>query len=316
MGPPLKAVTNFFVWISMFLCLVSYIIVIHDNAEEFLKDTWLNNRFLLVTLASIFVTPLCFLDLKILEMTSSVAIAINVYVLLLVGTLYFQKVAEDKLPSGSCLFGGTVRGNVAMITVMFQAVIIQMCVLPMYKELADRTPRKFDKIVAVGFGTLFFIFCGFSIAAYMLVGPEVTSDVLQDLTKVSDTAWTRVAQAGVMLVVACVYPIMVYPMIEPLQAMGTGRIGITAAKLGIVVAGLLVSSQIQSLGFVNVLNGAMSAGIFVALVPSVVGLVLLDSSPRKRAALWVLLVGGLTVSVAGLVFNQNYLEDLKCYLPA
>lgn len=314
-GPALEFITNVFVWISMFLCLVSYIIVIHDSAENFVKDTWLDNRLLLVTLASILVLPLTFLSQRLLEKTSTVAIAINVYLFVLVGVLYCQQASNDNLPQ-SCIFGVTIKGNFAMITVMFQAVIVQMCVLPMYQELEDRSPQKFDKIVAVGFGVLFFIFCGFASVSYMLYGPTVESDIL---TQLPHNAWGDLAKIGVIFVVACVYPIMVYPMIAPLIA-SDGMFGMsptvlaTSAKFVIVLGALLVASRVDSLGVVNVINGAMSAAVFVALVPSVVGLCLLDTSPPGKIALTVLLVVGLLVSGLGFIFKENYVDDLKCSL--
>jgi len=322
LGPPLQVITNIFVWISMFLCLVSYIIVIHDSGAHFLKHTFLNSRLMLVSLASLLVLPLCFLSQKWLEKTSSIAVLINIYLFVLVGVFYGQKAGNDDLPDNCCALGWTIRGNFAMVTVMFQAVIIQMCVLPMYRELENRTPEKFDRIVAVGFSALFVIFSGFSTLAYLLIGPNVSNDVLKPASEggLPDSRWTDAAKLGVIFVVACVYPIMVYPMIAPLQSSeflrGPRRkIAITSAKVLIVLAALVVSWLVDSLGVVNVVNGAMSCGIFVALVPSVVGLRLLEAGAGYRVALVLLLVFGLAVSGAGFVFSDNYTGDLKCAIP-
>merc|ERR1719454_2270023 len=104
----------------MFLCLVSYIIVIHDSAEGFLKGTQFNSRLTIVSLASLLVLPLCFLKMKWLEKTSSVAVFINIYLFILVGVYYAQKASQHDLPDGSCMIGWTVRGNFSMVTVMFQ----------------------------------------------------------------------------------------------------------------------------------------------------------------------------------------------------
>lgn len=198
---------------------------------------------------------------------------------------------------------------------MFQAVIIQMCVLPMYEELENRSPQKFDKIVAVGFGVLFLIFCGFSALGYLFIGPKVQSNILADLPH---NVWADAAQVGSIVVVACVYPIMVYPMIAPLQGASLrglpSRTVASVAKGVIVVAAMLAAFFFDSLGFVNIVNGAMQAGIFVALVPSAIGLLLLDGGVFKKAALVVLLVGGLIVAGSGFVFSHNYVEDLTCHI--
>mmetsp|Transcript_108818 Transcript_108818/g.338049 ORF Transcript_108818/g.338049 Transcript_108818/m.338049 type:complete len:418 (-) Transcript_108818:68-1321(-) len=319
LGKPLQAATNVFVWASMFLCLVSYVIVIHDSALKFVRGTWLESRLVLVALASLCVLPLCFLNQQWLEKTSSVAIAVNIYLFGLLGVLYCQAASDGDLPPGSCLLGSTVRGNFAMISVMFHAVVIQMCVLPMYAELENRSPQKFNKIVAVGFTILFVLFSGFSIAGYLLIGENVKSNILQDLPR---STGSSIAQVGVMLVVACVYPIMVYPMIAPLQACqgdlcGVPRgLALATAKCVIVAGAMLTALVVEELGTVNVVNGAVSAAMCVAILPSVIGLVLLESGACGKAALVSLLVGGLAVSVFGLYFDRNYVEDLRCLVPA
>merc|ERR1712066_390195 len=184
-----------------------------------------------------------------------------------------------------------------------------MCVLPMYQELENRSPEKFDKIMTNGFSALFVIFAGFSVLAYLLYGPGVESNILQNLPV---DIGSDVAQVGMMVVVACVYPIMLYPMvaIQPIASRGVAAQQI--AKVVIVLLALLTSIFVTTLGFVNVINGAMSAAVFVALIPSLFGLLLLDTGALHKVALVLLLVGGLCVSGMGFVFSDNYVADLKC----
>mmetsp|Transcript_58855 Transcript_58855/g.140375 ORF Transcript_58855/g.140375 Transcript_58855/m.140375 type:complete len:444 (-) Transcript_58855:251-1582(-) len=329
LGRRLQLITNVLVWTSMFLCLVSYMIVIHDSAIRFLHGTRLEARPLLVTVASVLVLPLCFLNQSRLESTSSVAIIINIYLFVLVGVLFAKSRAHGELPESTCLIGSTIRGEFAATSVMFQAVIIQMCVLPMYKELENRSPKKMDRIVAVGFGSLFFIFCGFAILGYLYVGPQVDSNILTNLPR---GPWADAAQIGTILVVACVYPIMLYPMIAPLEelqsqarsvALDAGSsdghfrrkcfsVLLPLAKVAIVAAVAIVAVFVDSLGFVNTVNGAMSAGVFVAIIPSLVGMCLLDGKALQKVALMVLLVVGLSLAALGLAFTQNYVSDLHC----
>jgi len=277
----------------------------------------LEHRVFLVGIASLCVLPLCFMSQRLLEKTSAIAIFVNIYLFVLIGVMYGQAAEHDDLPHNCCLIGNTVRGNFAMASVMFQAVIIQMCVLPMYEELEDRSPEKFDKIVAVGFGCLFLIFCGFSIVGYLLIGPQVQSNILEDLPK---GPWTSIAQAGVMLVVACVYPIMVYPMIAPICSGDVRMFGMNRgmvvifAKVAIVACAFFAATFVHSLGIINVINGAMSAGIFVALIPSIFGFVMLEPGPYKKVAFLLLLVCGLVLAALGLVFSDNYVSDLTCYV--
>merc|ERR1712232_821813 len=88
----------------------------------------------------------------------------------------------------------------------------------------------------------------------------------------------------------------------------------TVAKIAIVLAAMFTALCVHSLGVVNVLNGAMSAAVFVAVIPSVIGLCLLDGNICKKSCLCMLLVGGLTVAGIGLVLTKNYVEDLTCHV--
>lgn len=324
-GRPMQVVINIFVNFSMFLCLVSYLIVMHDSGVSFFQSHHDKQhagpvhipRIIPVSIAALVVLPLCFLSMQLLEKTSSIAIGINIYLFVLVGVFYVKASKNHDLPDDCCLLGATVKGNFAMATVLFQAVIVQMCAPPMYKQLEDRSPQKFDRIVAISFCVLFVLFSGFSTICYLLIGPQVSSNVLEDLPH---NIGSLIAQGGVILVVACVFPIMVIPMIEPLETMQirvldsskTRNTFIALVKVFIVAASWLVSVFVRSLGIVNVINGAMSAGVFVALVPSAIGFFLLDTGKCYKATLFLLLIIGLGMAGAGFVFSDNYVDELKC----
>ncbi|CAE7357485.1 SLC38A6, partial [Symbiodinium microadriaticum] len=85
-----------------------------------------------------------------------------------------------------------------------------------------------------------------------------------------------------------------------------------------VVASFLVALEVRSLGLVNVLDGALCVGVFTALAPGLVGLLLMDrQSFAWKSAMYLLLAGGIAMSVLGLVFTQNEPELLAqaCKLP-
>mmetsp|Transcript_55270 Transcript_55270/g.173293 ORF Transcript_55270/g.173293 Transcript_55270/m.173293 type:complete len:116 (+) Transcript_55270:1-348(+) len=115
---------------------------------------------------------------------------------------------------------------------------------------------------------------------------------------------------------------MVYPMIAPLEAgkdslcSFSSTAAIPLAKVAIVAASLVAAACITTLGHVNVVNGALSALVFVAVIPSVVGLVLLDTGGCHKVALRFLLVFGIGLSLLGFVFNDNYVADLRCVIDA
>mmetsp|Transcript_89272 Transcript_89272/g.139744 ORF Transcript_89272/g.139744 Transcript_89272/m.139744 type:complete len:332 (-) Transcript_89272:45-1040(-) len=323
----------------MMLSLISYLIAIHDSAIIFVKDSWLaQGRLPLVGLAALLVLPLCFLPQKYLSPTSLVATLANVNLFALLAALLVGHGSDGSLPSETCIFG-VARGGVTMISAMMQCIIIQMCVLPMYEVLENRSPQKFRRVLAVAFGALIVIFCGFSIMAYLVFGPTVESNVLINLPR---NAWADVSQVSVILVVAAVYPIMLLPMLAPIKSLdmhwflgGTENerrltsddedvresivnaaifrrkcfvVAVTVAIVGISFIGAYL---IESLGFINVVDGSLCVGVFTSLAPGLVGLWLLDRCSRvwniKMAAL---LFVGTVAFIVGLALTDNYRDEL------
>jgi len=326
LGPGMQIFTNLMVWVVLFGSLVSYIISICDSAQPFIAGTFLEKRWALAGLASILVLALCFLDQKYLSFSSAAAILVNMYLLGLVCSEYGKRAAHGELPAGVCGFG-FAKGSVTMVSTMMQSVIIQMCVLPMYKELENRSPRRFGRLLTVAFSVLALIFIILAMAGYYAFGPSVESNLLSSLPR---TTANNVAQAGMILTMAAVYPIMMIAMIAPVKNLPLERFGwqaqavrrkfmaVSGLILFFVVASFLVALEVRSLGLVNVLDGALCVGVFTALAPGLVGLLLMDrQSFAWKSAMYLLLAGGIAMSVLGLVFTQNEPELLAqaCKLP-
>merc|ERR1719487_2619331 len=121
-----------------------------------------NNRHIVVGLTALIILPITFLNQRNMAWTSSVVVLVNVYIFLLLIRLY----EVQPTPTDVCILGFST-GSIAMVSAMMQAVIIQMCILPMYGQLEDRSPRKFQGIVMTAFSALFAIFAGFSAIAYL-----------------------------------------------------------------------------------------------------------------------------------------------------
>merc|ERR1712203_114232 len=136
-----------------------------------------NSRVLWLTVGSVVALPMCFLDQEKLSFTSTFAIIVNIY--LFGAVVYFALAspaeADPSLPICNLAF---TKGSVAMFSLLMMAIIIQMCVLPMYKTLEDRSVEKFRTIVKKSFAFLFFLFAGFFYMSLVAFGEHVPSDVL------------------------------------------------------------------------------------------------------------------------------------------
>eukprot|EP00930_Biecheleria_cincta_P076748 TRINITY_DN63970_c0_g1_i1.p1 TRINITY_DN63970_c0_g1~~TRINITY_DN63970_c0_g1_i1.p1 ORF type:complete len:536 (+),score=74.97 TRINITY_DN63970_c0_g1_i1:32-1609(+) len=396
LGPMMQILTNAMVWIALFGSLASYIIGMCDSASPFLRGSFLDHRIIVAGFSSLLVTPLCFLDQKYLSFSSTAAVLVNCYLMILVLSEFVRRSTQKTLPSETCVMGLTT-GSLTMVSTAAQCIIIQMCVLPMYQEFEGRFqqpqawsepvddvrnyadaieshlgrpphpedkiktrdgqeisflqltelandisqsafpiqiqarplgPQKFAKVLMVAFSLLVLLFSAMATAGYLTFGENVQSNLLLSLP--NDSAG-QVAQAGMFLVLGAVYPIMMIAMIAPIKNMepekfGEGLAGkrkkslvVTGATLLLIAASFGVALVVDSLGMVNVLDGALCMCFFTALVPGLVGLLLLErQSQLWRSFMYALLVGGFILGILGIVYTENNPDKLRsaCNLPA
>eukprot|EP00747_Dinoflagellata_sp_TGD_P184072 gnl/TRDRNA2_/TRDRNA2_39403_c0_seq1.p1 gnl/TRDRNA2_/TRDRNA2_39403_c0~~gnl/TRDRNA2_/TRDRNA2_39403_c0_seq1.p1 ORF type:complete len:504 (-),score=53.48 gnl/TRDRNA2_/TRDRNA2_39403_c0_seq1:57-1568(-) len=359
------------IWVSVFLCLVSYIIVVTDAFDP-LVASYQYGRSLCIWVVSVTVLPLCFLDQSYLAFASSLGIAANVYIFVLTTAIFAGK--DKHAVAAQCCLLGLGSGSISMVSALMQAAIVQMCVLPMYEQLDQRSPRLFAKCLGWSFGFIFLLFTGFSTMAYLTYGPRVSSNVLKDLPH---SISGNVARAGMAIAVLCVYPILITSMIAPIRhseerAARCGRefqfpspqsnlpspipsphnspsLGCASAPLLcdgleepfdgcspyrrcwescsltrfptvksshlatmlIVVLSGVGAMQVHDLGTVNILNGALQVAGLVSLSPGLVGIFLLGWESRAwLAAMTCLIIFGAVMSVVGLFFTSNRVEEV------
>lgn len=311
LGQISQAGVNAVIWLGTFACLVSYMIVVADcsvpNLEPHLSVP--GNKYFreqIVVLASALVLPLCALDQRRLAFTSSLALGAVLVIFVLLLSISATETANGENPK-ICI-AGLARGSVAMMAAMMQTVVIQMCILPMYGEMRDRSPAAFKQVLTVSFGVLFLICASFSILGYYAFGDVVRSNVLVNLPMTSSG---NIGRACAVVSVLAVYPIMLKPMTAAAEAQGLPD---SATRWFIVSAVMICACFCQDLGRINILNGSISMGVFVAFVPFVVGLYLMEARSKEqswRAAMVALLVLGLISSALGLYLVDNYQEELQ-----
>jgi len=301
---------NVMIWMSNLMCLVGYVIIIADNMSKVLAGGPFDSRFLYVSVGSVIAFCLCFLSQDALAFSSTFAILVNIYLFMVV--CYFGISSPAKLTSmlpgdpwvGPVCYLAFSKGGVAMFSALMMGLIIQMCVLPFYQELQDRSVAKFRTILKKAFVFLFFLFAGFLYMSLLAFGEGVFSNVLENFP---DGLLGSMAQIGMVGVALSVYPLMLMPMVAPIKTQYGAKIsGMTT--LGIVVLTAVISYFVTSLGFVVVLNGAVSVSGFVALAPAVVGLYLVNAN---KIAMYGLMFLGCLMTILGVFFTSNYVEDLR-----
>lgn len=307
-----QASCNVVLFATMFLVLVGYIITIVDSLYV-IPSLAHRPRLHLVLIASAIVLPICFLDQRYLSATSAITVAVNINIFILIATVFGNEDFEGTSPT-TCGFGLST-GLIAMLSAMMQTVTIQMCALPMYEEMEHRNAARFNRVVAVSFTTLFVLFAAFSVVGYLAFGDEVRSNVLLNLPS---TPWGVATRIVAIAAVVGVYPIILTPMIAPLEHLNSithqrRSATVLVSKVVIVLAVMFAAVGVKDLGYVNILNGAVSLGVFVALAPALVGLYLVEQKERPswRLAMYTLLVVGVVFAVLGLILTDNYFKQLE-----
>eukprot|EP00931_Biecheleriopsis_adriatica_P041503 TRINITY_DN23713_c0_g1_i1.p1 TRINITY_DN23713_c0_g1~~TRINITY_DN23713_c0_g1_i1.p1 ORF type:complete len:434 (-),score=93.38 TRINITY_DN23713_c0_g1_i1:64-1365(-) len=309
LGSFVPPAVNVAIWLGTFFCLVSYIIVVADCAKPFMEPLLgpegLHQK--LAALASVLVLPLCLLDQQQLSVTSSLSMLAVGVILGLLAIIYATEQDAPKI----CQLGFS-WGSVAMLSAMMQTVVIQVCVLPMYGEMKNRSPGHFDKVIMNSFGILFLICSSFALLGYHVFGGPVSSNVLLNLPHSNAGTIGRGCAAASVL---AVYPIIMKPMLAALEPSGCSQtsLGSFAATAAIVAAVMVTACFVRDLGKVNIINGAASMGIFVAVVPFLVGRNLLGqvNTFRWSVVMYALLVLGILSSILGVCLVDNYASDLQ-----
>jgi len=324
----------------MILTLIGYVIAIRDAAVDIplIGKSWLaQEKWQLAALATLVILPLCFLDQKYLSFSSVVAVFVNINLLVVVCALLGESAGSEKKGGELCMFG-FAKGNLTMISTVSNSIIIQMCVLPMYEVLENRSPRRFLRVLLVSFGCLSLLLSIFCSAAYFAIGNTVQGNVLKSLP---ETTWTAVSRGGVILVILAVYPINMLPLVAPLRSLelrfflrrgsldertalhsrdereqlkvlaaSRRRVFVNVLTLAIIVVSFLGALVLTDLGTLNAVNGAICVGIFTSFGPGLVGLFLVD----RNSVLWKLAMGSLLVFGAvamglGVAFSDNNFHE-------
>lgn len=302
---------------SVFLCLVGYIVVVADSLEPFMRQAfgfedadWWVVRAPLLAAGGIMVMPLCFLDQRRLSAFSLLGILVNIYLFALVLSLLKGSGPSPEI----CVLSHVNEGTIAMFSTLMQCSIIQMCVLPMYEELEDRSPRRFGIAVGVAFSFLALLLTTFAGAAYFLFGPGVHPNVIQDFPH--DFAGGA-ARIGMAVVVVAVYPLILSSMTAPIRhwedAAGSDvfKHTSTVVTVAIVFLSSVGAAFVGQLGTLNELNGAMQVGCLIGVAPGLAGFYLLGrSGVWWRLCMAALVVASLAMSALGLYFTGSKPERI------
>lgn len=318
-GPAVQAFNNVLIWISVFLTLVGYIVVMTDSLEPF-AVSWLGLdmtrdvhfwlvRAPLLAASGIIVLPICFVDQQRLAVSSVVGICVTIYLFIVVAILF----AKHGVAPECCIASGIHEGTLTMFSTLMQCAIIQMCILPMYEELENRSPRRFGVAVMAAFGSLALMFAAFSVVAYTVFGPHVQGNVMMDFPH---DIFGDSARVGMTAVTLAVFPIMMLSMITPIRHWEetTGRTNgnlAAVASVCIVAASSIGGAFVGRLGALNAMNGALQVSFFIGLAPGLTGLYLLGREDVAwRVAMYALIVVSTILSVVGAMYTDNAVNQI------
>lgn len=313
-GRPVEVFCYIMTVMSLGMPLIGYYIVLADSLEPFLpEEGLLSSRTVVLVLIMCALIPLCFLDQKYLSFTSSISVLINLDILLLI----FTQLVTYGPASNICLFGIT-QGTIAFFSALMFTIVIQMCVLPMYEQLENRTPERFSVSLTYAFVFLFVLFGVFALLPYLAYGPYVHSNVLLNLPV---STWGNITRLGMMIVVSSIFPLLIVPLVSPFpkikQTDAFGEIPLRHIMSVFWAVSLMIPAIfVTDLGFTTVLTGALSVVGFIGVFPGLAGIYLLEEdSFLWRASMWILIAFSTIMSILGVVYTSNNVEvtDTFCW---
>lgn len=304
-GPVVNKATNLLVAVSVFLTCMSYIVTMNEQVQNVLlgnmevadyKCTWL-----VMMITGVIVLPLCYLDQRRLAFTSTLTVFVFIVlmVLLIIELCNSEKTTE-------VVWFGYGEGSVTLLAGISNCITIQVCMLPMYAELEDRTPAKMNRVITKSFVALYAMFAAYAVVGYLAFGADVRESVTSSMAKVW---YNDVGRFGIFVALLGVYPILLKGITGPLQSYvsdGTLQVAIVV----IVAATVLASIPFfDDLGKINTVNGAICCGVCCCCVPGLVGLLFLE---RNRILMYTLIVAGPATMTLGILYaDQNYASSLR-----
>ena len=109
-----------------------------------------------------------------------------------------------------------------------------------------------------------------------------------------------------------VYPLNLMPMVAPLrQARGHWSPYTLGATVAIVIAAWGCAAFVTDLGPLNAITGSITCATVASTGPGLVGL---HMQIGKRWHMITLIVFGVAVAAAGLLFHSNMVDSLTCVI--
>jgi len=232
------------------------------------------------------------------------------------------------------------RGQLTLLSIITMAIANQALVPPMYKEMKDRSPRRFAWILFAAVVSTWLIFAGVSICSILIYGLGTASNVLVALPQ--DT-FASIARASMVVVTIALTPLMVYPLMAPILSRlpvdaGTDddsyeplceageKSGVKHWSVGpycnkcirfftpaaILAVAILLGVSAGELGVVNDYNGAMCVAVFLVYAPWAIGRWIMTSSKRLSVLLHLHILAGVAISVLCFAWGGgNFTGDMQ-----
>lgn len=301
-GKVLNIIIDVFVFVSLFCLLVGYIMVKAENMSSITPIPY----WAMCLISSALALPLCYLSQSKLVFSSSVCVAAFAYMLVLM----FVNLGKDGVGDEVCRFGYS-RGLMSFFGAIANCICVQMCVLPMYSDLKNRTPRKMKRVVIISFGALFLLFAGFGLAGYLLYGKTVDDNISTTMTTNHPGVANTISLITISLAMLGVYPIMCMGMMSPVYNLprGVNKYANYVIAAAVVCSGALAIPLKGQLGKLNIIIGSLSATLISFGIPSLLGYILLGKSSIIMGFLMLL---GVIFGVFGCAFMDNYADELIC----
>lgn len=338
-GPKFATALDFACTFKTFFSCIAYSLVITDSFGAIFRSFGLPLVFtthlrVLLGMTCCVLLPLCLLrDLSSLSFTSLLGSAGMAYV---TGFMAWRYVDGTYAPGGKYYETLDPRlrpipgAELNMWTVNITTLIL-VCALStayiahynaprFYHQLQERSPKRFNHVVATSFGIAICLFLVAMCAGYLTFGSHSQGLILNNYSSTDPLA--TAARIAVGTAIVFTYPLAFTGLRDGISAL-TG-VSIEGHNFNIVTMALLtlitaVACVIRNVGFVNNFGGALFGACIIYIFPAMIFIFRagpLDSTLEKLFAK-LTIVAGVVLAVLGSIiavlkqFQPEYLDHLK-----
>lgn len=302
--------------VNCFGAMTSYLIIIASFVNPIFSQTFNINlddyRSYVILISLLVLIPLSSLkNMESLKYTSVLAMVSICYLWGLVMYRGGESLSKDSFNDcqqfGCSRLGNFDTGFLRTIPIICFAFTCHMNVLPIFNELKDGSPAKFQMISASAQGFCALVYAAVASFGYMTFYECTKSNILN--TFPDDDIAVTIARAGMTMTVTFSFPVLAYPAVQTIET--ALKVSFSYPKhVGILIVlvalAVIVAITVEDVSLIFGISGSVAGTMLSFILP---GLFFIKLDPNKhqtsslRIQAYLMVILGTVFMIAALIFT-------------